>query len=141
LNWNIVNLLVQSFHRDNTAYLFARYEDLVESPRATVARIVQFAGEEEQDDQLFLRDNLVRLATNHTAAGNPNRFSQGAIEVRRDDEWEKKMPKRERALVTALTLPLLRRYGYLGSHTNGLNTQIESRQRQGFTQDAGISGK
>jgi hypothetical protein len=48
----------------------------------------------------------------HTVSGNPNRFETGAVELRPDREWISKMSPRNKALVTALTLPLLKHYGY-----------------------------
>ena len=43
----------------------------------------------------------------HGLSGNPSRFRSGAVELRRDDRWTTEMPSRDRAVVTALTLPLL----------------------------------
>ncbi len=113
LNWNVTNMLTQSLRGQGAGYLFVRYEDLVESPRATLARIAHFAGSELDERQLFERDDTPNLSIDHTAVGNPNRFRQGKINLRRDDEWQRKMPGTQRRLVTALTLPLLHKYGYL----------------------------
>jgi hypothetical protein len=44
--------------------------------------------------------------------GNPARFSAGATELRADDEWQRRMPAAARIEATALTAPLLPRYGY-----------------------------
>ena len=44
----------------------------------------------------------------------PSRFRSGAVELCRDDAWTTEMPSRDRAVVTALTLPLLMAYGYSG---------------------------
>lgn len=128
LAWGITNVVAQSFRRKGTPYLFARYEDIVASPRAWLTKIVHFAGEEEQGDALFVRENVVHLSVDHTAAGNPNRFRQGTVEVRRDDEWQQKMPRGERLLVTALTLPLLYKYGYLNGHAKTTYPQLDSSQ-------------
>ena len=48
----------------------------------------------------------------HVGPGNPNRFDTGTVELRQDRAWQKQMKPRDRALVTALTLPLLMRYHY-----------------------------
>ena len=56
---------------------------------------------------------------NHTVAGNPARHRHGLVPMRLDDEWRTAMPTRDRRLVTAMTYPLLRRYGY----------PVEARQR------------
>jgi hypothetical protein len=110
LNWNITNMLMQSFGNNRDAYLFIRYEDLIEAPSTWLAEIVKLAGEDEGD--AFDHDHKVNLSVDHTAVGNPNRFRQGTIELRRDDEWRDKMPKFQKHLVTTLTLPLLHRYRY-----------------------------
>jgi hypothetical protein len=48
----------------------------------------------------------------HTVSGNPNRFDTGAVALRQDSEWQNKMNPCDKALVTALTLPLLKHYRY-----------------------------
>ena len=53
------------------------------------------------------------LGTNHVVAGNPMRFEHEAIELRPDEAWRLKMGVASRRVVTALTIDLLRRYGYL----------------------------
>ena len=60
----------------------------------------------------FLEERSMRLRTNHTVAGNPDRF-RADVTIRPDIEWREKLPARDKLLVTALTLPLLHRYGYL----------------------------
>ena len=45
--------------------------------------------------------------------GQPLRFAAGRIPIRLDDEWRTAMSKVQRRKVTAITLPLLARYGYL----------------------------
>ena len=51
-------------------------------------------------------------SASHGLSGNPGRFRSGPIELRQDDGWTTEMPTADRAVVTALTLPLLRTYGY-----------------------------
>jgi hypothetical protein len=113
LNWNVTNLLTHSLHNNGADYVFARYEDLIASPRTDLARMARFAGEELDESALFGQADAANLAVDHTAVGNPNRFRQGQIELRHDDEWRHKMPRSQKVLVTMLTLPLLRKYGYL----------------------------
>jgi hypothetical protein len=55
------------------------------------------------------------LTATHTASGNPMRFATGRVRVRQDDTWQAAMLASKRRTVTALTLPLLMRYGYLGA--------------------------
>ena len=54
------------------------------------------------------------LEADHSVAGNPMRFETGTLHLRRDDAWRRQLADRDRRVVTALTAPLLARYGYLG---------------------------
>ena len=42
------------------------------------------------------------------------RFATGRVAIRRDERWRAGLPAAQRRAVTALTLPLLAGYGYLG---------------------------
>jgi hypothetical protein len=109
--WDSWNASAEAlWRRTPQKYLRLRYEDFVAEPRKSLQRILglldvtaelPLAGERE-----------VMLGVSHTVSGNPNRFETGAVELRPDREWISNMSPRHRALVTALTLPLLRRYGY-----------------------------
>src|SRR5207245_1394083 len=79
----------------------------VRQPRSSVARILDFAGHAADLDAVFSDERTARLAVTHTVAGNPDRLRTGEISVRLDDEWRTKMRRRDRALVTAMTAPLL----------------------------------
>jgi hypothetical protein len=101
-------LLRRRIPRDR--WMFLRYEDFAAAPRATVARIIEFLG--EQADPPFLDDRNVVLGQNHTVAGNPNRFRTGPVTVSADDEWRRALPRRRQSAVRALTWPFLLRYGF-----------------------------
>jgi hypothetical protein len=76
-----------------------------------VGRLAELVG--EAPTRLpFRSETSVRLRPTHSVSGNPNRFATGTVEVRADDEWVKHMRRTDRALVTALTWPLLLRYEY-----------------------------
>ncbi|HJP64923.1 MAG TPA: hypothetical protein VKA30_01310, partial [Actinomycetota bacterium] len=60
----------------------------------------------------YIDGRRVALGLNHTVEGNPMRLSRGDLEVRSDEAWRRNMPRGDRWLVTGLTLPLLRKYGY-----------------------------
>jgi Sulfotransferase family len=91
-------------------WLRLRYEDFVKSPRASVRHVLDFVGITAPDS--FVDGNTVLLQTNHTLAGNPNRFRTGLVQIIEDDEWRAKLARRDRMLVGAVASPLLRRYGY-----------------------------
>ncbi|MDQ4107037.1 MAG: hypothetical protein M3157_07710 [Actinomycetota bacterium] len=81
------------------------------SPRQSFTRILDLLDEEDAGLPLT-GDQEVKLGVSHTVSGNPNRFETGSVALRHDREWTEKMNPRDRNLVTGLTLPLLRRYGY-----------------------------
>lgn len=90
--------------------MLVRYEDFVSSPRTTVGSIARFVGEEHRDLP-FVDEHVARLQPNHCVSGNRSRFAQGDVELRLDDAW-KQQRGAARSTVTALTAPLLGRYGY-----------------------------
>jgi UDP-N-acetylglucosamine transferase subunit ALG13 len=91
-------------------YLFTRYEDLVADPEAELRRVLRFAELPEALD--FLHGETASLQPNHTVDGNPMRFASGPLVIKGDEAWRTQMDARDRRLVTAITGPLLRRYGY-----------------------------
>jgi len=89
-----------------------RYEDLIADPARSLDEIVRFV-EEPPRNFPFLQGNTADFTLiNHTVSGNPMRFEQGSVQLRLDDEWEKDLKRADKALVTALTWPLLLKYGY-----------------------------
>lgn len=90
-----------------------RYEDFVARPRPTVAVALADLGlPPGPSDLAHVRDSQVVLADSHGLSGNPSRFTSGEITLRPDEAWRKRMPQRDRVVVTALGLPLLLRYGW-----------------------------
>jgi hypothetical protein len=88
-----------------------RYEDFVAQPKRTLTAIAALVGEGHPDLSL-VEDGKVRLGQNHTMSGHWSRFSTGMVELREDDEWRSLLPAADRMAVTAVSLPLLARYGY-----------------------------
>jgi len=113
LLWDASNTSLALLGRLGTPRLLMRYEDFVADPRAAVRRVADFAGlPVTAGDLHFLGPGHVDLATSHTVAGNPMRFRTGRVELRRDDAWQQKLPRRQQWVISALTAPLLSRYGY-----------------------------
>jgi hypothetical protein len=116
--WNVQNTVLHLLVRVGTPTLRVRYEDLVSAPAATLSEIAAFAGMAGSGlDFGFLGgsgsgERWADLATAHTVSGNPMRFASGRVPIRRDAAWQTAMPYRQRRLVTAITLPLMARYGY-----------------------------
>jgi hypothetical protein len=111
VNWLAWNLLLERVALRYAYQLQLRYEDFVIQPRATVERVLALAGMSAQDGP-FADDNTVQLSGNHSVSGNPSRFRTGRVEIRPDDAWRTAQSRRDRVVTTAITLPLLRRYGY-----------------------------
>jgi hypothetical protein len=90
-----------------------RYETFIENPRSELLRILGDLGETVAPGALdFLSDDSVRLGPNHTVMGNPMRMATGDIPLRTDAAWRRELPTLQRAQVTAMTWPMLLRYGY-----------------------------
>jgi hypothetical protein len=120
--WNLQNGALQLLAAEGVPTLRVRYEDLVTEPSATLAKVASFAGIPASGADLgFLGTDgnisWAELGAAHTASGNPMRFATGRIPIRMDDRWRAALPTAQRRRVTALTLPLLARYGYTGHAT------------------------
>jgi Sulfotransferase family len=125
--WNAQNLALHMLARAGAPPLRVRYEDLVRAPETALREIAAFAGiapgEPNGTGALpFLGGDgdrrWAQLGTAHTASGNPMRFLAGKIAIRQDERWRTAMPAAQRRIVTALTLPLLARYGYIPTSRN-----------------------
>jgi hypothetical protein len=114
LHWAEYHLVFHGLSVLDGGQLVVRYEDAVRHPRAELARIAGFLGDELDGAALgFVEPGAVVLGTDHTAVGNDMRFRVGRVPLRVDDQWRRRLPARDRRTVTALTWPLLKRYGYL----------------------------
>jgi hypothetical protein len=92
-----------------------RYEDLVATPRPTLAAVLRDLGLTPGDGDLeHVGDRSVVLGPSHGVAGSRTRFTAGEIPLELDDAWRVTLPPRARRVVTAVTLPQLLGYGYVG---------------------------
>jgi len=97
---NIVSaMLARKVHRSTTI----RYEDLVANPDGVVTSVIL---------ELGLVANEGATPESHGILGNPVRFDKTPRAIRIDDEWRRRLSRRDSTLTTALTWPLLVRYGY-----------------------------
>ncbi len=103
LMWIDANLLLEGLGR-RVPVVRLRYEDMVARPDHELARVQALAGIDDRLDGV--------RAGYHGVAGNPVRFDAAPLQLRLDDEWRRKLPARDRRVVTALTAALLRRYDY-----------------------------
>ena len=109
--WDAWNASIEALWCGSGDHLRLRYEDFVTGPKDSFERILDLLDEPDAGLPL-VGEQEVKLGVSHTVSGNPNRFDTGAIELRPDHEWTRKMKPRDRNLVTGLTFPLLKRYGY-----------------------------
>ena len=120
LRWNLQNSALHVLARNGTPTSLVRYEDVVRDPELVLREVAAFAGVPVSDEALrFLSGGNgvghdAELGAAHTVSGNPVRFLSGRVPIRQDDAWLAAMPTGQRRAVTALTLPLLGRYGYVG---------------------------
>lgn len=115
LLWSGGNAVLHLKRKSAATYRLMRYESLATNPKPEIEALLQDLGVDGYDlSDLERRE--VRMDSGHTIRGNPVRFDSGYKAISLDDEWRTKMPKLRRAGFTALTWPLLCRYGYLGRH-------------------------
>jgi hypothetical protein len=89
-----------------------RYELLVGGGRSqALERIAACVGRPVSEVATLAGDE-VAIGVQHTAAGNPARFAAGSVRLRADEEWRTGMRSGDRMMVSAVTFPLLLRYGY-----------------------------
>ncbi len=91
-------------HIDADLAVRIRYEDLVMDPITTLRSV---AGPGCDDVVAFADDGR----TSHAIAGNPTRFTSGQ-RVASDERWRREMGAGARTVATAITAPLLHRFGY-----------------------------
>jgi len=91
-------------------YMKIRYEDFIERPRRNVEAILEML--DVTQPAPFVSDHAVQLRPVHCLSGNPSRFKQGVVTLTRDEEWRTKMTSFDRLKATAISLPLLWKYGY-----------------------------
>jgi len=110
--WLVWNLTAEMlWARRSGRYLRLRYEDFTDRPRETLEQVVRLILD-EVPPLPFVGDFEVDLTRSHSMAGNPSRFESGTVTISRDDTWRQQLPPSVQRLVTLLTWPLARRYGY-----------------------------
>ncbi len=110
--WMMHNTIAELLSQSSASYCRLRYEDFVANPDAALSKILL------PYDWIHVRpsgiaERKIVLEPAHTVSGNPMRFKHGSLTIQLDDEWRRAMRPRDRRWVTAITWPLLTRYGYL----------------------------
>lgn len=110
--WAIHNIATEAFWRHfPERYLMLRYEDFVYRPQESVRRILNLV-QEKALHLPFVGKHSVKLRPNHTIWGNPSRMHTGIVKLRLDNEWRTRTKQSNKIIITALTWPLLLKYGY-----------------------------
>ena len=104
-NWLQYNALIDAFLARHGSVSRLRYEDFARDPDGVTETL---AATTSMPLTATVRSDL----QGHSLSGNPMRFDRGPLVVRLDEEWRTAFPAADRRLVTAITWPLLRRYGY-----------------------------
>lgn len=113
LQWSWANVASEWLSHVASQSTRVKYEDLANSPREIVLRIFDDLQLEKPSLDFFVDGSTIKLQSGHTIFGNPMRMEGGVLKIRPDMEWQQKMTPSNRLTVTALTGPLLLRYGYL----------------------------
>lgn len=94
------------------SYTRLTYEEFLSDPPGRSARLLRDLGLPGDVESVFTDPDVVRMSEQHTVAGNPSRHQQGLVRLVPDHEWRAEMSGIDRGVVTALTWPVLLRYGY-----------------------------
>lgn len=110
--WNLTNLTQELLGRRlPRPALRLRYEDFVGDPERVLERVTGYLHEGSRPAPA-LDDGTVVLGRHHTIAGSESLLDSGVVTLRLDERWRASLDRRSRAVVTALTWPLLARYRY-----------------------------
>jgi hypothetical protein len=112
VKWLGWNLAFHALGSGRTPYRRIAYESFIAAPRATMCELNAFVDEDLLGRGTWLTETAVELGGHHIFSGNPMRERKGSLPIRLDEEWRRGMSWAQRATVTAVTWPLLCRYGY-----------------------------
>jgi hypothetical protein len=91
--------------------LVVTYESLVANPQPVLEQIAAFLDEPPLEGQVVV-DGRVDLDVAHTPIGD-GRFGPVSVSVAPDDRWVTALSRADRMVVSTLTLPLARHFGYV----------------------------
>jgi hypothetical protein len=108
--WVEANLLAAAASRRVAASARVRYEDLCRDPDVLCDALIEIGLPRLADDLRGCSPDAAPRS--HSVMGNPIRFEREKVVIKPDVDWQGEMSPRDRRLVTMLTWPMLRRYGY-----------------------------
>lgn len=112
--WDADNVAFELLGRSGVPVWRLRYERLMAAPVESVQALAAFLDLPGDRIGEFVSADAVQVGPAHQISGNHMRFQTGELRLRRDDAWRSEFPTADRRRVTALTAPLMLRYGYLG---------------------------
>jgi hypothetical protein len=118
IRWVLYHLLFDLMAAKDGHRMVVRYEDFVARPQESLRRMADHVGvfrEAAGEDWVGgggAEEGWVELGLAHTVAGNDSRFDAGRVALREDREWRQALRPAHRRVVTVLSWPLLRRFGY-----------------------------
>jgi len=120
--WNRYNWIPPALARAAPIpYLRVRFEDLGAEPRATLDRVLAFAGAPDAAESLpFVDDHTVIVADNDgvpcrlIAWDLRPRYEHGPVRFEAGSTWRNEMPLAARLAVGAATMPMRAAFGYTG---------------------------
>jgi hypothetical protein len=110
--WLVHNGGMAGLRRHGVPVARIRYEDLVTEPAAVVGQAWNELSLPGECTLPIDDSNVIDLSGTHSVAGNPMRFRTGPTALRPDIAWIDGLSRRDRAVVTMLSWPLLKAYGY-----------------------------
>lgn len=111
--WLSGNLTVRGLVHRGVPVSRLRYEDLVADPTGSIEAAWTALDLPGSPDIKMVDTHTIDLGPSHSVAGNPMRFRTGVTRLRADDAWRTEMSPRDRRVVTAMSYPVLKSFGYL----------------------------
>ena len=108
--WALENVALEVLKPAAARAALLRYDELTQGPAAALSLMLRRL--DLPGDPGALAAGRLPARLNHTVAGNPIRLGPGEITIQPDHEWRDRLPAVARWTVTALTWPLLLRYGF-----------------------------
>lgn len=131
-SWLVSNAAFHALALRHSQYIQITYEQFVEDPLSTLEKLSEFTDQSLVLDDAQMIGNKVRLGDHHIFSGNPMRASTGWLEIALDREWQTTMQRSDFLGVTAMTWPLLFRYGYaIGRNGGGEGIGLAAGERAG----------
>ncbi len=110
LRWSVDNAMFERMAGRGLPRLLVHYDDFVADARQETVRVLDFLGVPDPDPQ-FVGPDWAEFQTEHSVWGNPIRDRTGRQAIRKDDGWRSGLSRLDRAVVSTVAAPAIRRYG------------------------------